>query len=466
SFREQMLKDLQAELRTSNIDSFVRVNKDTNTLHYMRPVILTQDCMMCHGTPGNQWDTDGDGKDMLGFAMEGWKAGDSHGAFEVIVPLEKVDQQVASMVGASLAFTLPVIIASFVGLYFMLRTIFKQPVERVIERLRDIAEGDGDLTQRIDVNSKDELGRLAHYFNIFVEKIHDTISHVLGSANEVAAASTQIASTTDEMLRGLGEQTAQVTQISSAIEEMAASVTEVAQQSAEASGQARQSGERAKKGGEVVEQTVGNMREIDSSVSASAEAVRSLGSRGEQIGEIVQVINDIADQTNLLALNAAIEAARAGEHGRGFAVVADEVRKLAERTTKATEEIAQSIGAIQNETSEAVERMEAGAAQVRQGVERAELAGRSLQRNRASADQVARMIHSIAAASEEQSAASEQISRSVESVSRTSSETTAGAREAANAAAMLSQKAESLRQLVSRFKIDASNRGTAHSSVK
>ena len=179
--------------------------------------------------------------------------------------------------------------------------------------------------------------------------------------------------------------------------------------------------------------------------------MQELGKRGEQIGQVIEVINDIADQTNLLALNAAIEAARAGEHGRGFAVVADEVRKLADRTTQATEEVAQSITAIQQETDTAVQRMRAGPERVTQGVELAGRAGASLEEIVAGAGDVAGLVQSIAAAAEQQSSASEEVSRNVESITAVASQAAEGAQQSAAASAQLSGKAEQLQQLVGRF---------------
>ena len=211
------------------------------------------------------------------------------------------------------------------------------------------------------------------------------------------------------------------------------------------------SGRTAEEGGGVVEQTVTGMNAISEAVSASADSVRELGARGEQIGQVIEVINDIADQTNLLALNAAIEAARAGEHGKGFAVVADEVRKLADRTTKATDEVAQSITAIQNETAAAVSKMESGTDEVQRGVEKAREAGSSLGEIVQGARDVASLIQSIAAAAEEQSTASEQVSRNVESITAVTGQTSEGARQSAAASTQLSGKAEQLQQLVGRF---------------
>jgi methyl-accepting chemotaxis protein len=203
------------------------------------------------------------------------------------------------------------------------------------------------------------------------------------------------------------------------------------------------------------------MNRIAAVVNQSAQTVKALGKSSDQIGEIIGVIDDIADQTNLLALNAAIEAARAGEQGRGFAVVADEVRKLAERTTKATKEIAGMIKQIQGETTGAVSAMEEGTKEVEQGKELAEKAGVSLKEIVEVSQRVTDMVAQIAAASEEQSSASEQISKNVEAISAVTGETASGTQQIARAAEDLNRLTENLQQLVGRFKL--SNNGTQHS---
>jgi methyl-accepting chemotaxis protein len=353
--------------------------------------------------------------------------------------------------GVILAYSL-LIVTPFTLL--LIRKSILGPIRLVAACMADIAEGEGDLTQRIPVKSQDEIGKLAQGFNTFAQKIHDTIAQVASSATDVASAATEIAAASDEMANGLNQQSSQVHQISSAIEEMNASIVEVARKSEDAAKQAVRSGDVAEEGGAIVNQTVDEMQSIKQTVTDTAQSVEELGKRGEQIGQIIAVINDIADQTNLLALNAAIEAARAGEHGRGFAVVADEVRKLADRTTKATDEIAHSITAIQTETKQAVDRMSKGTDQVTKGVERASHAGESLQQIVSSARAVAEMIQSIAAAADQQSTASTQVANNIENISSVTRQTSQGASQAAEASGQLSAKAEQLQHLVKQFKVN------------
>ncbi|QDU35113.1 Methyl-accepting chemotaxis protein PctC [Poriferisphaera corsica] len=328
-----------------------------------------------------------------------------------------------------------------------------KPIQNVVDSLNDISQGEGDLTVRLTINSKDELGNLAQAFNVFVEKVHDTISDVMRLTLDVASASTQIAASSEEIAAGMEEQSGQVQEISTAVEEMSASINEVAQKSHDANSSAGDAKQVALDGGDIVQQTMSGMNEIETVVSDSSLSIGELGKQGERIGEIIEVINDIADQTNLLALNAAIEAARAGEHGRGFAVVADEVRKLADRTTKATDGVSELISGIQAGTHQAVEKMSSGTEIVGKGVDSARRAGESLNNIVDGAENVAEMVQSIAAAAEQQSAASEQISRNIQSIAAVTHQSREGTQQASVAAAGLSEKAESLKQLVAQFKV-------------
>ncbi len=450
SFEGILLTDLNNQVASGGAETIHRIDEATNTLHYMRAIRLEQSCMLCHGDPATS--PTGDGKDILGFTMENWRPGKMHGAYHVALPLAPMDQQVASFITGGLMWTVPLVVGAILLFIYLLRTFFSKPISTLISSITEIQDHN-DLTQRVDIKSDDEVGKLGKCFNSFIETLHGVIRDVATSTTEVAGAATEIAASSEQIASGMREQSSQVEQISSAVEEMSASVEEVARKSGIASNEANESGSMAEAGGRTVRDTITGMQSIAEAVSAGALSVAELGKRGEQIGQIISVINDIADQTNLLALNAAIEAARAGEHGRGFAVVADEVRKLADRTTTATEEIAQSIQAIQVETGEAVTKMNAGTEQVNVGVEKATEAGHSLEQIVNSARSVAGNIQSIAAAAEQQSVAAGEVSRNIESISAVTAESTEGAQQAAQAATMLSHKCEQLRSMVARFKI-------------
>ena len=269
----------------------------------------------------------------------------------------------------------------------------------------------------------------------------------------MASASSEISSSTEQMAAGAQEQTSQATEVAGAVEEMTKTIIENSRNASSTAETAKSAKVSAEQGGRVVEETVVGMKRIAEVVRQSAGTVQELGRSSDQIGEIITVIEDIADQTNLLALNAAIEAARAGEQGRGFAVVADEVRKLAERTTKATKEIAGMIKKIQTDTQGAVVAMEEGTKQVSAGIALADKAGASLQEIVTVSQKVTDMVTRIAAASEQQSKASEQISHNVEGISNVTNESAMGVQQIAQAADDLNRLTENLQTLVGRFKV-------------
>ncbi|MCC6969993.1 MAG: methyl-accepting chemotaxis protein [Phycisphaerales bacterium] len=381
----------------------------------------------------------------LGFPGLGWH-------IMVRAPRE-VAMQKPNAIRAEVAMVVGVSALAVLGFGLFLASRITKPINSLGARMKDIAEGEGDLTQRVPASGNDEIATLSSSFNTFVDKIHATIKQVATTTNELAAAATQIAASAEEMASGITRQEQQTSQVSAAVVEMSASVGEVAQKAKDVNLASDAARDNASKGGNIVQQTVSEIMGIAEDVGQSAESVTELGKQSEQIGEIIQVINEIAEQTNLLALNAAIEAARAGEHGRGFAVVADEVRKLAERTTQATDEVAKSIKAIQGQTGTAVQQIEAGSSRVNKGVDLATNAGTALKSIVEGSARLSEMVAAIAAAAEQQSAASEQITRSVEQISSVTRETSQGASQSAQAAAGLSEQAERLRSLVGAFKI-------------
>ena len=298
---------------------------------------------------------------------------------------------------------------------------------------------------------KDEVFSLASSVNAMADSMSDIVGKIANSALTLGSSSTQLTSSSTNMNEGVNRQSAQTAQVATAMEEMNAAVIEVARNSHSATEAARSARDIAARGGDVVGQAINAMKEVAESTDITGTTIKNLGKSSEEIGTIVSVINDIADQTNLLALNAAIEAARAGEQGRGFAVVADEVRKLAERTTKATKEISEMINTIQEETGRAVEAMEEGTHKVENGMNLANEAGDALSKIVTGVEDVNDMISQIATAAEEQSATAEEIAKNMENISEAANTNVEAINDVTAAADSVSDIAAELKRLVDRF---------------
>ncbi|MGE5399869.1 MAG: methyl-accepting chemotaxis protein [Ignavibacteriales bacterium] len=337
-----------------------------------------------------------------------------------------------------------------------------QPLNEASEVLHEMAKG--DLTIRMQKEYKGEFLSFKNNINTVSESLANALFEVTQAVHATASASNQISSSSEEMAAGAQEQSHQTTEIAGAIEEMSKTIYETSKNTVLAAEASKKAGEMAKDGGVAVSQTVEGMNRIAEVVSKAALTVEELGKSSDQIGEIVQVIDDIADQTNLLALNAAIEAARAGEQGRGFAVVADEVRKLAERTTKATKEIEAMIQKIQKDTIGAVNSIHQGTNEAEKGKELAQRSGKTLIEIIESTNKVVDIVNQVAAASEQQSSAAEQISKNIESISSVTQQSAAGVQQIARASEDLSRLTVNLQELTNRFKIAGSSNNTPDSS--
>lgn len=450
SFTETLMTDLKDQVLANGEPSIHRYAPD-GILHYARAIKLQESCLACHGDPATS--PTGDGKDILGFPMENLKAGHVYAAYHIAMPLDEVDSQVAGFIGYGLLWTVPLAAGAIVLILWMMRVIFARPIGQLTQRLIQIT--DGDLTARIDNSGDDELGTLARHFNTFVVSIHDMVQQIGRSSVEVASASTEIAASSEQLAEGFSHQTRQVDDITASMQEMSGNIEDISNRANQALQQANASGKAAKQGGDVVNETIEGMTAIRKAVDDSANSVEQLGRRGDEIGRLIGVINEIADQTNLLALNAAIEAARAGEHGRGFSVVADEVRKLADKTTNATDEVAQAVQAIQSETQTAVEQMHGGTERVQEGVALSQRCGQSLNDIVASAQEVETMIKSIASAAEQQTEAGAQITQSAANIAEVTRQSGEGTSQAVEAAQNLSRQAENLHAFISRYKVES-----------
>ena len=328
------------------------------------------------------------------------------------------------------------------------------------------ALAEGDLTHRIDAESGDEIGEVARALNVAFERMGEAVAEINQHAETIASASEEISSSAGQISSSSETQRQQVMQVATAMQEMGSTVQQVSDNSSQAADNAQVSGNVAIEGGKIVEETIVVIRELADSTRATAHKIEELGKSSDSIGRIIGTIDDIADQTNLLALNAAIEAARAGEQGRGFAVVADEVRKLAERTTTATKEIAGMIETIQHETKAAVDAMRTETGRVDAGVEAASKAGEVLSTIITSAGTQHEMITHIATAATEQAAATEQVNGNMEQISRMVQQSAVSAEESAKACQDLSSLAFDLQQVVSKFKVEGGNAGRRHKGGK
>lgn len=333
---------------------------------------------------------------------------------------------------------------------FITRGIVK-PLNVAVQTAESVAEG--DLTTKIEVKSTDETGQLLAAMKTMVEKLKTLIGDIKAASSSMASGSEQLSASSEEITRTMSDQSNRSNQIATSAEEMSQTVIDIAKNAGNIATAASDTASVAQKGAHIVEKSANESKAISATVDSSARVMQNLGDKSKQIGEIVAVINDIADQTNLLALNAAIEAARAGEQGRGFAVVADEVRKLAERTAKATSEIGSMISAIQGEVDNAVAAMNSTNQQVEVGLRYSLEAGDQLQTIVQSVSALQGMVQQIASATEEMSSTSEAISGDIQAVAAGAREISGGSDQIAQSSSELARLAGQLKSSVDQFKV-------------
>lgn len=375
--------------------------------------------------------------------------------------------QAATETGRRATRTLWTVLMGSLLLAILLGYVIVRGVTRPLQRMNDFLDrlGCGDLRTGVDYAARDEIGAMCANANQFVARLRSLIVQVATASESVAAAAAQLSSTSGEVRAGSREQLEQATRGAAAVQEMTATATSMAEGAQEVVSMAEAASGAATQGGQAIAHTISGIQALAETVDQSAKKMVTLRERSESIGNIVKVIEEIADQTNLLALNAAIEAARAGEQGRGFAVVADEVRKLAERTMKATAEVTSMIHAIQSDTSVAVEGMGKGTQQAKAGVELVNATSTTLSQIVTVVTKATAMVQQLTAAIEEQSKAASQVAGNVQSVAVISHKNDESIVGLTGAAGQLSEMSADLLQAVGQFKLTDGSANEASSPM-
>ncbi|NBB12704.1 HAMP domain-containing protein [Pseudomonas sp. SLFW] len=388
-----------------------------------------------------------DATDLMGVQINQLIAINKAGAAAAaVISKEQYDGANVGIISVSVAAVLLTVL-----LAWLLTKSIVNPLSRAVRVAEEIAGG--DLTRPIEIDGKDEPAQLLKALGTMQQNLRKTIELISGSATQLASAAEELSAVTEESSRGLQQQNNEIEQAATAVNEMTAAVEEVARNAVSTSEASQQSNQTARQGRDRVVETVKSIQDMTQQIQATTGLVEGLAEQGRDIGKVLDVIRSIAEQTNLLALNAAIEAARAGEAGRGFAVVADEVRALAHRTAQSTTEIEQMVAGIQSRTGDAVQSMSRNTDSTRSTLSLASSAGDALELITEAISQINERNLVIASASEEQAQVSREVDRNLVNIRDLAAQTAAGANQTSAASHELSRLAVDLKAMVTRFVI-------------
>lgn len=365
---------------------------------------------------------------------------------------ESINSDISAALSRILGITLVVVILGALLGILVGRTV-SRPLARIQQMMREIASGDGDLTQRLPADGRDELSELGAQFNAFVGKIQDTIRAVGQTTDQVAQAAEELSQVAEETRASVAQQGSETDQIASAINQMAATIHQISRNASEVQSAGSDADRLAREGGQTIGASQQSVSELSSELKKSAAAIDALADRSHSIQSVLDVIHEVTDQTNLLALNAAIEAARAGEHGRGFAVVADEVRQLARRSGESADQIRTMIEGFVSDSRGAVERMRASETRSDEAVDRIDHATNTLRTIERSVEHIHDQVTQIATAAEEQSQVAEEINQNVVRIVEAAQRSDTGVNQTHESSRELAQLGETLRQLVGQFRV-------------
>lgn len=375
------------------------------------------------------------------------------GALAIAFNLESLQQQLQRMALGQFLTTVLVMLVVVMVLYLVQRAAVLRPLARMNELVTELADGDGDLTRRIEVRSNDEIGQLGRHINDFIENLQHAVSGVRDASASVGESASHTRQLADEVSDTLNNHQARLEEVATAMNEMSATVAEVARSAASAAEATGRANAESHHGRKVVQDTVESIESLAQEVDHAGDVVQRLEHDSENIGAVLDVIRGIAEQTNLLALNAAIEAARAGEQGRGFAVVADEVRTLASRTQHSTQEIQGMIERLQNGARDAVKAMSQGSESAKHSVEHAVEAGRFLDSITTAVAGIADTSTHIAAGAEQQSTVAEDVNRNLVHLSELARALVERAQTSGESSIGMVNLSKTLNEHVSRFRV-------------